>query len=112
MESGQILRGMGPHRQQIICHLGRMLEIVILSRQGVASILVLGRAWQLYPRISMLLHFHLDEIKLLLHDQEIQILALHETKLDASIPKSLLKFPVISISALTGPVTRVVSLFT
>ena len=35
------------------------------------------------------LRSHHDEIKLLLNDQEIHILALNETKLDASIPKEL-----------------------
>ena len=35
------------------------------------------------------LHIHQDEIRLLLNDQGIHILALNETKLGASIPKEL-----------------------
>ena len=35
------------------------------------------------------LRSHFDEIELLLDDQGINILALNETKLDASIPKEL-----------------------
>ena len=58
------------------------------------------------------LRSHHDEIKLLLNDQGIHILALNETKLDASIPKNLLKFPVINKSALTGPAMVEVSLST
>ena len=37
------------------------------------------------------LRSHLDEIKLLLNDRGIHILALNETKLDASIPKELIE---------------------
>ena len=36
---------------------------------------------------------HHDEIKLLLNDQGIHILALNETKLDASMPKELTEIP-------------------
>ena len=39
------------------------------------------------------LRSHLDEIKLLLNDRGIHILALNETKLDASIPKELTEIP-------------------
>ena len=39
------------------------------------------------------LRSHLDEIKLLLNDRGIHILALNETKLDALIPKELSEIP-------------------
>ena len=65
--------------------------IVILYRLVVISVLVLGSKKGM--AIASLningLRSHHDEIKMLLNDKGIHVLALNETKLDASVPKEL-----------------------